>query len=529
MSLRITILFAAFVLLSAITSSGASQTTPGVGLFLPFTPGETWYVCQGYNGTVSHQNRYAFDLTVESSMGSGGCHGDRNATMGHAILAPGAGTVTHINRPEAGGDKPFDEAHDMICLDLDSGGSLVIGHMDPNSRPPNGSHVEAQEFIGTVARASLNANEPDDTSENDFIGNGNYAHIHIEARLDDACDQRNSSYFTPFTGRYEFFGVPGLPDQDEISVTGTNQYAATSFINKIVRIGSDDASGHYTDCVESPSLPEAYFGRCDTGGEIYAGFRFENLPIHKDEYISNAAIVFQVDGPARGSIDIELYGEYNANPAPFYLFSMPSRRPPTSNKNNVVWKVRDAWEWRETRETPNLASIVQEIVNHADWNRDTNGIAILAKPAEGYNLAASRRVMAWERDQDATERNPAFNPARLLVTRFGNNQPVADAGSDRRYFAVGEWVELDGSRSRDPDGGELSYAWKQVLGPAPVYLLGADQPRARFRVPARGIYVFRLTVTDIGRTDNQLQEQGEMVGRLTDTAEVMVYCTTCPL
>ncbi len=88
--------------------------------------------------------------------------------------------------------------------------------------------------------------------------------------------------------------------------------------------------------------------------------------------------------------------------------------------------------------------------------------------------------------------------------------PRADAGSEIEA-APGSRVRLDGSGSTDPDGGELRYSWRQVLGWSGIYrtaveLEGADTARPSFTAPAGpytlDILVFRLTVTDPeGKTD----------------------------
>jgi hypothetical protein len=60
----------------------------------------------------------------------------------------------------------------------------------------------------------------------------------------------------------------------------------------------------------------------------------------------------------------------------------------------------------------------------------------------------------------------------LGSTVFGNEVPVADAGSSR--YAGADPVQLDGNGSYDPDdSGVLGYQWQQISGPT-VVITGAD-------------------------------------------------------
>lgn len=79
-----------------------------------------------------------------------------------------------------------------------------------------------------------------------------------------------------------------------------------------------------------------------------------------------------------------------------------------------------------------------------------------------------------------------------------NGPPVADAGGDRTA-EEGEEVILDGSRSADPDGDLLTWAWQQTDG-VTVELSDTATPKPRFTAPNVGnggaTLQFRLEVTD---------------------------------
>lgn len=78
--------------------------------------------------------------------------------------------------------------------------------------------------------------------------------------------------------------------------------------------------------------------------------------------------------------------------------------------------------------------------------------------------------------------------------RSGSTPPVADAGPDQIGLPAGT-VTLNGSRSYDPNGEQLTYQWVQETGPS-VALSGATTPIATFQSQAGQAYSFRLTVTN---------------------------------
>jgi hypothetical protein len=75
-----------------------------------------------------------------------------------------------------------------------------------------------------------------------------------------------------------------------------------------------------------------------------------------------------------------------------------------------------------------------------------------------------------------------------------NHRPIARAGSDRTVV-LGTEVQLDGTRSADPDGDVLTYQWVQTAGPQ-VALDNERSPRPTFTPTRPGFVRLALTVTD---------------------------------
>jgi hypothetical protein len=92
---------------------------------------------------------------------------------------------------------------------------------------------------------------------------------------------------------------------------------------------------------------------------------------------------------------------------------------------------------------------------------------------------------------------------KVEISEEANEAPIADAGPNRTVKA-GSKVELNGLKSRDPEGEALYYAWSQVRG-AKVPLLDVNMPKASFLAPfvsEKKLFRFKLRVTDKNGADS---------------------------
>ena len=91
--------------------------------------------------------------------------------------------------------------------------------------------------------------------------------------------------------------------------------------------------------------------------------------------------------------------------------------------------------------------------------------------------------------------NRYFEPHRPPISNPGTNQTVN----------TGEFVILDGSKSKAPDGTITSYLWKQIRGPS-VILNGANMSIATFMAPknisSNTDMIFELKVIDNKNASN---------------------------
>jgi hypothetical protein len=128
-------------------------------------------------------------------------------------------------------------------------------------------------------------------------------------------------------------------------------------------LGSVDLSSDDLDIAQSADLATSY----------RIGLRFPNLGIPQMAEIVSARVQFTAQESKAGATDFRIRGEAADDAAPFTTAAMNlTGRDETSAE--VAWAGLPDWVAGSAHETPDLASVVQEIVDRVGW---TNGSAVV--------------------------------------------------------------------------------------------------------------------------------------------------------
>ncbi len=132
------------------------------------------------------------------------------------------------------------------------------------------------------------------------------------------------------------------------------------------------------------------FGEISSGqGLMNVGLRYNNVNLPQGANILEAYIQFNVKTGGANPVELTIYGENTANAAA-YTETLGDLSARALTSANVVWSIPE-WENKgdrgDAQKTVNIASIIQEIVNRADWVPG-NSINIIFKHS-GVSLGAS--------------------------------------------------------------------------------------------------------------------------------------------
>lgn len=204
----------------SIADSSFHPARSSGSLVLPIPPDQKWYVCQGYEGQITHEGTPALDLSRDpGSPGPQGCMaGSKYSSAGSVVSSPATGTAYRW---------PGCCGHDFVCINIDSGGSVAIGHL--SKRIASGTRVEIGARIGSVAWP--------------HPANGDYAHIHVQAHPSPDCTEGEDPVAFDTAHGFKWQCTPNLPYSGAV-----NQYSGLA----VERCPSPGSTTRKTNNAPSP-------------------------------------------------------------------------------------------------------------------------------------------------------------------------------------------------------------------------------------------------------------------------------------
>ena len=174
----------------------------------------------------------------------------------------------------------------------------------------------------------------------------------------------------------------------------------------------------------------------------YGRVPFYQCYIPQGTKIAQAYLLFTVDGPYNNPVTVKFFGDAADNSLSFYgnYFSFPEQRSPLTTAS-TTWDIpaTDQWSVGQTRQSPDLTQVIQEIVNRSGW-ASGNALSLIAKTTAASGNS-HRRVIAIERGE--------YLGLTVGVAKY------AFAGSSPWFKVVGVstlfgFVELNFKHSADP-------------------------------------------------------------------------------
>jgi PKD repeat protein len=388
---------------------------------------------------------------------------------------------------------------DITCTNgavIDSATILVPGAPGPGNRAPT---VNAGPDRGVVqpAAATLSGSVADDGLPNPpatvtaswtkVSGPGTVTFANPAAASTTATFSATGSYQLRLAA-----DDSDLSSSDDVTVTVAAASAGQT-LNRAVATGVDDVEERGSSMsMDSSDLELTVDG---TTNQV-VGMRFTNITVPRNAAISNAYVQFTTKETSTGAAPLTIAGQATDTAAGF----SPTSKNVSSRARTQATVAWNPAEWPTLRaqgpdqRTPNIAPIVQEIVNRSGWDTG-NALAL--------SVTGSGRRCAYSFEGGATS-------APVLHIEYAtgdptpptNQAPTANAGPDRAVTQPAA-AALAGAVSDDglpTPPGTLTAAWTKVSGPGTVTFANPAAASTTATFSAPGSYTLRLTADDSALT-----------------------------
>ena len=194
---------------------------------------------------------------------------------------------------------------------------------------------------------------------------GNSLNMLIESTSISGSSSRRAEAFEEGTG----LSPQLIVAYDDSTATGCVQGSMTYQIDSQDNNAEERGNGH-----ESTGTELTF----NSSNNDYIGMRFVNVNLPQNATISNAYIEFTAYSNKTGSgASFKISAADEADPSSFRNYSryLLRNKPKTAG---VTWSNIPKWYKNSTYQTPNLASIVQHLVNRGDWSSGNDMMFIIS-------------------------------------------------------------------------------------------------------------------------------------------------------
>lgn len=228
-------------------------------------------------------------------------------------------------------------------------------------------------------------------------------------------------------------------DNLEIAYTtgnGNGNLPTSSSIDVRINDADDDVEEELSDGDMSLGSSDMEIGDdpSSTGGQV-VGLRFNGLQIPPGATISNAYIEFETDETDSIATSVSIMGQLVDNAPAFSSadYNLSSR---AQTNDTVAWNNIAAWSTiSEKHQTPNLAAIVQELVNQSGWTAGNSMVFIIdgngTRTAEAYDGESANAPLLHVEFSDIPNllQDPSFENGMADWSLYGSVNTTTDSHS----------------------------------------------------------------------------------------------------
>ena len=406
----------------------------------------------------------------------------------------GPGTVTFTNANAIDTQASFSASGTYVLRLTGSDGALsAFDEMQVTAQASGGGNVAPTVSAGSdltitlPSQASLNGTVTDDglpsppnltSTWTKVSGPGTVTFANANAVDTQASFSAAGTYVLQLTASD---GSLSNSDQAQVIAQASGGGSGTDF--RIAAL-EDDVEESATGSVSNNSTDlELVFD----GSNQTVGLRFTGVTIARGAQITNAYVQFNADEVQTEATNLSIQGQAADNAAAFTAtnLNVSSRARTTAS---VAWSPV-AWNTTNVagpdQRTPNLAPVLQQIVNRSGWASGNSLVLIIT--GTGHRTA------------DAYDSGPTVAPLLHVEIATGpaNVAPIVSAGPDRNVTLPNQ-ASLDGTVTDDglPSPPALTTTWSVVSGPGTVTFANANAVDTQASFSTAGTYVLRLTAND---------------------------------